>query len=260
MTLPTKVGLRWRNLDGQVLMDWRETGILLARRRHGENAAIIDVFTRDHGRHAGIVRGGSSRKMTPVLEPGNQVDVAWRARLEDHLGTYTVEPIEARAASLMSDRLTLAGLNALSALLLFALPEREAHPNLYDGTLTVLDMMASSPHWPMAYLRWEMALLDDLGFGLDLSACAATGETENLIFVSPKSGRAVSGAGAGKWKTRLLPLTPAMLGQGEGAAEDITEGLRTTGHFLTARLAPALGNKPIPEARNRLLDLLIRQR
>ena len=109
-------------------MDWRENGILLTRRRHGESAAIIEVFTRDHGRHAGIVRGGGGRRMAPVLEPGNQVDVTWRARLEDHLGTFTAELVEARAAALMSDRLTLAGLNALTALLAFALPEREAHP------------------------------------------------------------------------------------------------------------------------------------
>ncbi len=238
-------------------MDWREDGILLARRRHGENAAIIEVFTRDHGLHAGIVRGGAGRRLTPVLEPGNQVDVTWRARLEDHLGSFTVEPVQSRAAALMSDRLTLAGLNALTGLLSFALPEREPHPNLYDGTLTVLDMLGNSPHWPLAYLRWEMSLLEDLGFGLDLTECAATGATENLAYVSPKSGRAVSVAGAGKWKTQLLPLTPAMTG--DGTAEDITEALRTTGHFLETGLATSLGNKPVPAARARLVDLLIRQ-
>ncbi len=241
-------------------MDWRENGILLARRRHGENAAIIEVFTRDHGRHAGIVRGGTSRRMTPILEPGNQIDVTWRARLEDHLGTYTVEPVQSRAALLMADRVTLAGLNALTSLLCFALPEREAHPNLYDGTLTVLNMLTSSPYWPMAYLRWEMSLLEDLGFGLDLSACAVTGQTENLIYVSPKSGRAVSGAAAGKWKTKLLPLTPALVGGGDGTPTDITEGLRTTGHFLKTGLATSLGNKPLPPARDRLIDMLIQKR
>lgn len=240
-------------------MDWRETGLLLASRHHGENAAIIEVFTREHGRHAGIVRGGTSRRMTPVLEPGNQIDVTWRARLEDHLGTYTVEPVQSRAAILMADRLTLAGLNALTSLLIFALPEREPHPNLYDGTLAVLEMLQSSPFWPIAYLRWEMSLLEDLGFGLDLSACAVTGDTENLIYVSPKSGRAVSAAAAGKWKTKLLPLTPALLGKGDGNLTDVTEGLRTTGHFLQTGLAPALGNKPIPEARNRLIDRLIKR-
>lgn len=238
-------------------MDWRETGILLARRHHGENAAIVEVFTREHGRHAGIVRGGAGRRMTPILEPGNQVDVTWRARLEDHLGTFTVEPVDARAAALMSDRLTLAGLNALTGLLAFALPEREAHPQLYDGTITVLDMMRTSDHWPLAYLRWELALLEDLGFGLDLATCAATGSAENLRYVSPRTGRAVSAAGAGEWKSKLLPLSPAMTG--DGTLEDVTEGLRTTGHFLDTGLAPALGNTPIPKARNRLVDLLIRK-
>ena len=118
-------------------------------------------------------------------------------------------------------------------------------------------MMRTSDHWPLAYLRWELSLLEDLGFGLDLTQCAVTGGTENLTYVSPKSGRAVSAAGAGKWKTKLLPLIPAMTG--DGSAEDITEGLRTTGHFLTTGLATSIGNKPIPEARNRLVDLLIRK-
>ena len=121
-------------------MEWRDTGVLLSSRPHGESSAIIEVFTETHGRHAGIVRGGASRKMAPVLQPGTQVDVAWRARLEDHLGSFTVEPQKTRA-HLMSDRNTLAGLNALTALLGFALPEREPHPALYHQTLTVLDMM-----------------------------------------------------------------------------------------------------------------------
>lgn len=241
-------------------MDWRDTGILLTRRRHGETAAIVEVFTRDHGRHAGIVRGGISRRMTPILEPGNQVDVVWRARLEDHLGTYTIEPVQSRAATLMADRLTLAGLNALTSLLTFALPDREAHPNIYDDTLTVLDMLAASPYWPMAYLRWELSLLETLGFGLDLSACAVSGDTENLIYVSPKSGRAVSAAAAGKWKTQLLPLTPALTGESDGTPSDVTEGLRTTGHFLRTGLATSLGNKPLPAARDRLIDMLIQKR
>lgn len=239
-------------------MDWREDGLVLTRRRHGENAAIVEVFTQNHGRHAGIVRGGAGRRLTPVLEPGNQVDLTWRARLEDHLGAFTVEPIKARAALLMSDRKTLAGLNAVTALLSFALPEREAHPKLYDGTLTVLDMMTDSPHWPLAYLRWELSLLEDLGFGLDLGACAVTGSNDTLAYVSPKTGRAVSLSAAGEWKSKLLPLSPALIGQGEGAAQDIADGLRTTGHFLNAWLAPALGHKPLPDARQRLADLLAR--
>ena len=241
-------------------MEWREPGILLARRRHGENAAIIEVFTENHGRHAGIVRGGGGRRMAPILEPGNQVDVTWRARLEDHLGAFAVEPLEARAAALMGDRKTLAGLNALTALLTFALPERQAHKTLYQGTLTVLDMMTAGPYWPLAYLRWEMLLLEDLGFGLDLTTCATTGASNNLKYISPKSGRAVSEAGAGEWKDRLLPLSPALLGNGDGSDEDIRDGLRVTGHFLKTWLAPSLGDRPLPEARQRLTDLLGRDR
>lgn len=239
-------------------MDWREQGILLVRRRHGESAAIIEVFTEGHGRHAGIVRGGGGRRMAPVLEPGNQVDVTWRARLEDHLGTFTVEPVRSRAAALMGDRKTLAGLNALTALLSFALPEREAHGSLYRRTLTVLEMMEQGPFWPLAYLRWELSLLEDLGFGLDLTRCAVTGAGEGLTYVSPKSGRAVSGAGSGEWKDRLLPLSPALIGRGEGSDEDIREGLQVTGHFLRTWLAPSLGEKPLPEARSRLVDMLSR--
>ena len=238
-------------------MDWREEGILLAVRRHGEHAAIIDVLTEGHGRHAGVVRGGASRKVAPILQPGAQLDVAWRARLEDHLGSFTVEPVKSRAG-LLSDRVALAALNAATALLLFALPEREAHPRLYRRTVALFDMLGEGEFWPLAYVRWEMALLDDTGFGLDLSACAVTAATEDLAYVSPKSGRAVSRAGAGDWADRLLPLSPALLGRGDGSGEEIVAALRVTGHFLTAGLAQSLGDKPVPEARARLVDLLAR--
>lgn len=194
--------------------------------------------------------------MAPVLQPGTQVDAAWRARLEDHLGAFVIEPVCSRA-HLMSERGTLAGLNALTALLSFALPEREAHPALYTRTLAVLEMMESE-FWPLAYLRWELALLEDTGFGLDLSACAATGATEGLAYVSPKTGRAVTAQGAGEWAGKLLPLSPGLMGQGDGSPEDIRAGLRVTGYFLEHRLAPALGTRPLPQARQRLVDLLSR--
>lgn len=239
-------------------MEWRAEGLLLIKRRHGENAAIIEVLTEAHGRHAGIVRGGTSRRIAPLLQPGSQLDLTWRARLEDHLGTFTVEPVKSRAAALMGDRRMLAGLNALTSLLVYALPEREAHPMLYSRTLTVLDMMEEGPFWTLAYLRWEMALLEDLGFGLDLTSCAVTGATEGLAYVSPRTGRAVSSKGAGEWAGRLLPLSPALLGAGDGSAKEVSEGLRVTGHFLETRLAPALGNKRIPAARHRLIDLIAR--
>lgn len=240
-------------------MDWREEGVLLSVRRHGETSAIIEVFTREHGRHAGVVRGGTSRKLAPVLQPGAQLDVAWRARLQEHIGSFTVEPLRGRAALIMSDRLALSGLNAITALLSFALPERASYPRLYDRTLAVLDMLGQSDAWPLAYLRWEQSLLDDMGFGLDLSRCAVTGQTKGLVHVSPKSGRAVSSGAAGEWVDKLLPLSPALLGEWDGNTSQITEGLITTGYFLKHRLAAQLGNRALPEARQRLIDLIERQ-
>ncbi len=241
-------------------MDWREEGVLLSLRRHGESAAIIEVFTETHGRHAGIVRGGASRKIAPILQPGAQLDLTWRARLEEHLGAFTVEPIKSRAAQLMGERATLAGLNAVTSILIAALAEREAHPRLYRQTISLLDMIGNGPYWPLAYLRWELSLLDDLGFGLDLDACAVTGSRDDLIYVSPRTGRAISAAAAGEWAERLLALSPALTGTGDGTIEETLAGLSVTGHFLKAGLAPVLADRPLPEARARLIDALERQR
>ncbi|WP_298360208.1 DNA repair protein RecO [uncultured Litoreibacter sp.] len=238
-------------------MEWRGQGILLSVRRHGEHAAIVEVFTRDHGVHAGVVRGGTSRKLAPVLQPGAQLDVSWRARLQDHLGAFTVEPVKSRAAQVMGDRQALAGLNAVCGLLCFALGERDPHPELYDQSLDLFDRLGSDPAWPLAYMFWELALLEELGFGLDLESCAVTGETQELTFVSPKSGRAVSAKGAGDWADRLLPLPPALRGLfGQNAMDEVLAGLRITGHFLEVWMAPSLGNKPVPAARQRLVDVL----
>lgn len=240
-------------------MEWRDHGILLTVRRHGESSAIIEVFTQEHGRHAGVVRGGTSRKIAPILQPGAQLDVLWRARLEDHLGSYQVEPLRSRAAVALSGRLPLAGLNAVTSLLAFSLPDREAHPDLYHRSEQLLDLLGQDEIWPLAYLRWEMALLDDLGFGLDLTACAVTGSDQNLTHVSPKTGRAVSREGAGEWVDRLLDLPPVMLGRGDASDEEVAQALRTTGFFLENRLAPALGSRPLPEARGRFVDAFTRR-
>ncbi|WP_372837280.1 DNA repair protein RecO, partial [Puniceibacterium confluentis] len=161
-------------------MDWRDTGILLTTRRHGESSAILEVFTPTRGRHVGVLRGATSRKIAPSLQPGAQLDLSWRARLEDHIGSFTIEPQRSRAALAMTDRLSLAGLNAVVSLLAFCLPEREAHPALYQRTESLLDLLGQPQIWPLAYLRWEMALLEEMGFGLDLSACAATGANDQL--------------------------------------------------------------------------------
>ena len=207
-------------------MEWRDQGILLSARRHGETSAIIEVFTPEQGRHAGIVRGGTSRKIAPSLQPGAQLDLAWRARLEDHIGAFTVEPLRSRAAVAMQDRLALAGLNAVTALLSFCLPEREPHPALYRRTEALLDLLGQGEVWPLAYLKWELRLLEEMGYALDLESCAVTGVSEELIYVSPKSGRAVSAKGAGEWANRLLPL-PTVLRGGTGSDAEIAQGLVT---------------------------------
>jgi DNA repair protein RecO (recombination protein O) len=238
-------------------MEWRDEGAILTVRGHGETSAIIEVFTAAHGRHAGVVRGGASRKVAPVLQPGNQVAVVWRARLGEHIGSYTVEPLRSRTSQVLTDPLALAALNAVSALLTLCLAERDPQPGLYLRTLGLLDMLGQGDHWPVAYLRWEMALLDALGFGLDLSACAVTGAVEGLTHVSPRTGRAVSHTGAGDWADRLLPLPPEMLGQGVDRG-GVVAGLATTGHFLTAKVLPSFGDRPVPAARDRLVDLLSR--
>jgi DNA repair protein RecO (recombination protein O) len=239
-------------------MEWRGEVILLSVRRHGESSAIIEVFTEEKGRHTGVVRGGTSRKIAPILQPGAQLDVYWRARLEDHIGAFTVEPVRSRAALVMDNRLALSGLNAVTALLSFCLPEREPHPALYRRSGQLLDLLGQDNLWPLAYLQWEAALLNEMGYGLDLDACAVTGATDDLCYVSPKSGRAVSRQGAGEWAERLLPLPPVLLGQGQGPNNEIADGLETTGYFLANRMAPDLGSRPLPDARARFVAAFTR--
>lgn len=238
-------------------MDWRDEGVILAMRPHGETAAIIEVLTAGHGRHAGVVRGGASRRMAPVLQPGTGVRLEWRARLDEHLGVFTLEPLQSRA-HLLADRMALAGLMSACALLRAALPEREPHPGLWLPTLALFDALGEAG-WTATYLRWELRLLEELGFGLDLGACAVTGATEGLVFVSPKTGRAVTREAAGEWAERLLPLPPGLTGSGPMLPAELDQGLRLTGHFLDRGLRPVLQDRPLPEARSRLADLMARQ-
>lgn len=239
-------------------MDWRDEGLLLSARPHGEGAAIIEIFTAAHGRHLGVVRGGTSRRMAPILQPGAQLAATWRARLEGHLGAFIVEPIRARA-EVLDDPLALSGLGALCALLHIALPERDPHPALYARTTELADaMVAGGEGWLGLYLRWELALLEEIGFGLDLGSCAVTGARDGLAYVSPRSGRAVSLAGAGDWAPRLLPLPQVLLGQGPVSRAEAAQALALTGHFLTRELSDRLSGGPLPEARARLLARLAR--
>lgn len=240
------------------MIEWQDEAALLAARPFGETSVIIEVFSEVHGRHAGVVRGGTSRKVAPILQPGAQLSVTWKARLDSHLGSYTVEPIRSRAATAMGDRLALAGLNAVCGLLVMVLPEREAHPPLYSRTIALLDLLGQADLWPLAYLRWEQALLEEMGFGLDLSACAVRGVNEDLIYVSPKSGRAVSREGAGEWVDRMLPLPPVLAGKGDATPAEIALALATTGFFIENKLIKGLGDRPLPPARARLVAEIAR--
>jgi len=235
-------------------MEWRDQGVVLAVRRHGETAAIVEIFCAKHGRHLGVVRGGAGRRMAPILQPGAQLDVTWRARLSEHLGAFTIEPVKSRAAAVLDDPLALAGLNAVMSLAAFALPERQPEVRFYAQTQEVLAALVAGAGWLPLYLHWEMSLLATTGFGLDLSSCAVTGVSEGLAYVSPRSGRAVSQAGAGNWVDRLLPLPTGVLEDRPMSARDVSEGLALTGYFLIHKLAPALGERPLPPARQRLLD------
>ena len=242
------------------MIEWREEGTVIAVRPHGETSVIAEVFTEGRGRLAGLVRGGVSRKSRAMLQPGAQVAVVWKARLEAHLGNLTVEPLRSRTAAAMGDRLALEGLAAVSALLSQALPEREAYPALYARTVALLDLLGEAELWPLAYLQWELALLEATGFGLDLTACAVSGATEGLAYVSPRTGRAVSAAEAGEWAPKLLPLPDVLIGRGEATGEDIAAALGTTGWFLEHRLMPDRpGRPPLPPARTRLIETLRRR-
>jgi DNA repair protein RecO (recombination protein O) len=237
-------------------MDWRDEGILLSMRPHGETSAIIEVLTAGHGRHMGVVRGGASRKMAAMLQPGTSLTLEWRARLDDHIGSFSVEPLKSRA-HLLADRLALAGLLSVCALLHEALPEREPHLALWWRTLRLMDRLGIEG-WTADYVRWELCLLEEIGFGLDLSACAVTGATEGLVYVSPKTGRAVTAQGAGDWADRLLPLPEGLGGEEPLTQAAVVTGLRLTGFFLDRELRPVLHDRPLPEARSRLVDLLAR--
>lgn len=237
-------------------MDWNDEGFVLGARRHGENALIVNLLTRDHGRHAGLVRGGSGTRGRGLYQPGNLLRAQWRARLAEHLGTYTCEMVRAHAAGFLDQPLPLLALSTATALIDSTLPEREPVPQLYSAFEELISAL-DTPDWAVHYVRWELYLLGELGFGLDLTECAATGVTDDLAFVSPKTGRAVSTAAAAPYRDRLLPL-PAFLHNDaapRASGAQIVDGLALTGFFLKHHV---IGDerRPLPAARERLVEAL----
>jgi DNA repair protein RecO (recombination protein O) len=238
-------------------MEWTDEAIVLGRRKHGESSAIVALLTQNNGRHLGLVRGGSGSRAGGLYQPGNIVSARWRARLSEHLGTYTCELQEGVAARLLDDGARLGALASACAVIESSLAEREPHPALYAATRALWTAL-DGPNWATAYVRWETTCLADLGFGLDLERCAVNGGREALRYVSPRSGRAVSADAGAAFADRLLTLPAFLRDPGEAAApKEILAGLRLTGHFLERHvLAPQ--NRHLPPARTRLIDRLTR--
>ncbi len=215
-------------------MQWTDEGIVVGVRKHGESSVILELMTREHGRHLGLVHGGRSKTLQPVLQPGNSVQATWRARLDEHLGTYQVEGLGLRAAHLMGSPLALYGLATLAHLLRY-LPERDPHQALYETLEVLVEHLDDPDLAPALFVRVELAILAEFGFGLDLSSCAATGSPNDLTYVSPKSGRAVSSAAGEPYKDRLLKLPGFLIGQSKAnrpREEEIRDGFALTDFFL----------------------------
>jgi DNA repair protein RecO (recombination protein O) len=239
-------------------MEWTDAGLILGTRQHGESSVILELMTAAHGRHLGMVRGGRSRKQAAVIQPGNTVEATWRARLDEHLGSYTVEPQVLRAATLIETPAATFGLQHLAGLLRL-LPERDPHAELYAGAERVVGQLTEPLLAAALLVRFELGVLADLGFGLDLEACALTGARTDLAFVSPKTGRAATRSAGAPWADRLFKL-PAFLVGAEDAptAADIAAGFALTGYFLSHRVYEPRGLPP-PREREafvRALDLL----
>jgi DNA repair protein RecO (recombination protein O) len=226
-------------------MEWADEAVILGVRRHGETSVIAEVMTRGRGRHLGLLRNGRSRSMQPVLQPGNQVEIKWRARLDEHLGHFTMEPLSYRAAQLMEHAASLHGVQALAALLRL-LPERDPHPHLYDMLNIVMDHLGEPSEAGELYIRFELAVLNDLGFGLDLARCAATGSRENLDYISPRSGRAVSRDAGLPYHDKLFAMPEFLKPASRAAAnrDSLAEAFRLTQYFLARHVYEPRGIEP----------------
>ena len=241
-------------------MIWKDEGLVLSTRRYGENSLIVNLLTNKHGRHSGMVRAGSSTRNRGLYQPGNHLRVEWKGRLIEHLGTFIGELVKSNAAVLFNDPLPLIALSSATAILDVVLPERAPVPEQF-AELTQLIEFLGKTGWEIRYLRWEMKLLQHLGFGLDLTECAATGSKQDLIYVSPKSGRSVSAVAGKKYRKKLLDLPAFFISQDEHKVENacLSKGFTLTGYFL-ARHALNDVNQKLPAARIRLAEFFEKNR
>lgn len=238
-------------------MEWSDEAIVLGGQPHGETSVVVQLFTPTWGRHAGLVRGGRSQRLAGTLQPGTLVTARWRARLAENLGTLTVELEESFAARVLDDPLRLAALTSVCAVMAAATPERQPAPHLYEALKVLLPVLTDSPFWGEALVRWELGVLDAAGFGLDLTRCAAGGSADDLCYVSPRTGRAVSREAGAPYADRLLPLPEFVIGRSAGGLAEVADGLRLTGHFLERHLFGAV-HAGLPAARIRLAEAVRR--
>jgi DNA repair protein RecO (recombination protein O) len=240
-------------------MQWVDEGIVLGVKRHGEGSAIVELMTRAHGRHLGLVRGGTGSRLRPILQPGNSVAATWRARLDEHLGNYTVEGTRLRAAAFLGAAHAVYGVTHLAALTRL-LPERDPHADVYTVLEGILEHLDEPERAGVLVVRFELMMLAELGFGLDLAQCVVTGGTDDLIYVSPKSGRAVSRAAGEAWQDKLLRLPRFLTGDEEKPpATDIADGFEITGFFLARHLFDPRG-LAVPDARRQFIAAILRER
>jgi DNA repair protein RecO (recombination protein O) len=239
-------------------MEWTDEAIVLGMRRHGEANAILEVMTRTHGRHLGLVRGGAGSRLRPILQPGNGVRATWRARLDEHLGHFVIEGTRLRAGAFMTAAHAAYGITHLAALCRL-LPERDPHEAVHEALCAVLDHLDDQALAAVLVARFEVAMLGELGFGLDLDQCAATGAIADLIYVSPKSGRAVSRVAGEPWQDRLLRLPAFLRQQGEPALGDVAAAFALTGFFLARHVLEPRG-AALPDARERFIAAVLRER
>ncbi len=231
-------------------MQWTDDAIVLSARPHGESSVVVQLLTREHGRHAGLVRGGQSARARGLYQPGNRVEATWNARLAEHLGLYRCEVTQSHAAHLLDRPDRLLALSAAAVVSERALPEREPHPACFEGLLALIEALESE-HWAEVYVRWELLLLAELGFALELDRCAGGGDAGDLAYVSPKTGRAVSRREGEPYQDRLLTLPGFLAGQGGGGPEEVAAGLAISGHFLKQHIFDPQ-DRDLPEARVRL--------
>ena len=238
-------------------MEWTDEAIVLGTRRHGEANAILEVMTPGHGRHLGLVRGGAGSRLRPVLQPGNGLRVTWRARLDEHLGHFSAEGTRLRAGAFMTSAQAAFGITHLAALCRL-LPERDPHESVYEALEAVLDHFDDRLGAATAVARFELAMLAELGFGLDLDQCAATGASIDLVYVSPKSGRAVSRGAGEPWRDRLLRLPAFLREECEAEPDDIAAAFALTGHFLMRHVLEPRGGE-MPAAREHFIAASLRE-